>query len=258
MVVVRFFLGSNEFMYLGIIIMSQTIYCPSCGNPSPSGQKFCEKCGTRLPTAAPPQTTSQPSMAQGYSPQPPQPPSGGYGGLFDPRNMAYFVQEKYWSLGSGPIYDQNGTQIGKMSRKIFNIRSKIEFQEMNGQVVASIQQKLVSLRPTYTLLDPNENVIARLEKTLLSVIHPKFELKDPAGNLMMVAHGKFMGFDFEIEANGRLMAEVHKQDRWRDVFFGGVWNFKDTYGVKIHDPQVDRRLILGFVLAIDNVLHDQK
>ena len=55
-----------------------------------------------------------------------------------------------------------------------------------------------------------------------------------------------------------LSAEIRKADRWRDVFLGGIADFSDTYAVKILDPTLDRRTALGFVIAIDNILHDQK
>ena len=82
------------------------------------------------------------------------------------------------------------------------------------------------------------------------------------GQILMTAIGKFMGFDFKIyrgdqENPQNLVAEIYKADRWRDFFFGGAWDYSDTYGVKIIDPKVDRRNVLGFVIAIDNVMHDE-
>jgi len=39
---------------------------------------------------------------------------------------------------------------------------------------------------------------------------------------------------------------------------GGMFDFSDTYAVQILDPEYDRRLLLGFVIAIDNSVHDKK
>jgi uncharacterized protein YxjI len=233
--------------------MVKEIYCSQCGDPSPLGQKFCEKCGSRLPE-------EDPLMSQGSSAISNQPttiiPMDG-GALFNPAISAYVLKEKYWDFGSGPIYDHTGQQIGKMKRKLLSIRSRIELFEMNGQLATSINRKLIAIKPTYTLHDNHENIIGRFQKTLLSIINPKFYLKDPDGNILLTAQGKFMGFDFNIYDNqGISVAEIHKADRWRDVFFSGGWDFGDTYGVKIHSPDIDRRLLLGFVIAIDNVLHD--
>lgn len=246
--------------------MPQTIYCSQCGDPSPMGQNFCEKCGSRLPTTDPmenPQETAAPQNTQNFSPTSHQTPHMNYTsrGLFDPNHMSYVLKEKYWDFGSGPIYDTAGRQIGSMKRKLLSIRSRIELYEANGQLAGAINRKLIAIKPTYTLHDEYDNIIGRFEKTLLSLIHPKFYLKDSNGNIVMTAQGKFMGFDFKIRKGSSiddrdLIAEIHKADRWRDVFFSGGWDFGDTYGIKIHNPSVDRRLLLGFVIAIDNVLHD--
>ena len=67
-----------------------------------------------------------------------------------------------------------------------------------------------------------------------------------------------MGWSFKItDMSGNLIAEIEKADRWRDVFLGGLFDFKDTYALRILDNQTDRRILLGFVLSIDNVLHDK-
>ena len=227
--------------------MTDTIHCPQCGSISKQDQKFCESCGAEIPKIIP-----QVENKQNATPNI---------GLFDSSHMNYVLQEKYWDFGAGPIFDERGNQIGKMKRKLLSLRAKIELQEMNGHIAASIQRKIIAIKPSYDLMDENEVLIARFQKTLLSVFRPKFELKDPSGNIVFTAFGKFMGFDFEIykgsdNARENLIAEIHKTDRWKDIFFGGIIDFKDTYAIRVHDKSVDRRLLLGFVITIDNVLHD--
>ena len=225
-------------------------FCHKCGDPYDHGQRFCEKCGAKLddsPVAPPPQATR---MVEAYYPP---------GSLFDPNRMYYVLKEKYWGLGSGDIMDERGQVIGQMSRKIFSMRAKIELLEMNGQLSASIHRKIFALRPTHDLKDHNDQLIGRISKTLLSLFRPKFYLKDANENVLFMAQGQFMGWDFNIyrgDSETDLVAEVRKTDRWQDVFFGGIINFSDTYAVRIIDPSIDRRKVIGFVIAIDNVLHD--
>ena len=227
----------------------RTIFCPNCGDPSPLGQKFCEKCGTPLPLPEEIESNdSNPNQTEGI--------------LFSKHNMDYVVQEKFWDWGSGPIYNAQGHQIGKMKRQMLSFRQKIEFREMDDTLVGSIHRKILTFKPTYTLVDEKEREIAHLEKKLFTFLQPKFHLKDPTGRILFTAVGKFLGFDFNIyrgkqEDPNQLVGEIHKADRWRDFFLGGLWDYKDTYGLKILDPAVDRRKILGFVIAIDNVMHDQ-
>ena len=67
-----------------------------------------------------------------------------------------------------------------------------------------------------------------------------------------------MGFNFTVtDMSGNLIGTIKKANKWRDVFIGGLFDFKDTYALKIEDPNVDRRLLLGFVISIDNTLHDK-
>ncbi len=155
--------------------------------------------------------------------------------------------------------DEQGAEIGRMHRKLFSLRAKIEFNELDGTISAEIHRKLIAIKPTYDLKDGEENLIARLSKTIFSVFRPKFYLEDANKTRIMVAQGKFMGFNFQVtDMNGKLLGTINKADKWRDIFLGGMFDFKDTYALKIEDPDVDRRQLLGFVIAIDNTLHDTK
>ena len=102
------------------------------------------------------------------------------------------------------------------------------------------------------------NLIARIKRKILTFFKNKFYLEDPGGNRWYEAIGNFMGWSFKVYevATGKLVAEIEKADRWRDVFLGGVFDFADTYALKILDNVTDRRILVGFVLSIDNVLHD--
>ena len=67
-----------------------------------------------------------------------------------------------------------------------------------------------------------------------------------------------MGWSYKVYdvSTGKTIAEIEKADKWRDIFLGGLLDFKDTYALRILDNETDRRILLGFVLSIDNILHD--
>jgi uncharacterized protein YxjI len=145
-----------------------------------------------------------------------------------------------------------------MKRIILSIRRRVELVEIDGTVAATIHSKIVSARGAQDLKDPQGNIIARIKKKILSFFRPKFFLEGPDGTRYFEAQGKFMGWSFKVtDMSGNLIAEIEKADRWRDIFLGGLFDFKDTYALRILDNQTDRRILLGFVLSIDNVLHDR-
>jgi uncharacterized protein YxjI len=228
--------------------------CPNCGAIIYQEQKYCEKCGTELfsegsrnkiPTT--PQQENKPPVVSQITE-----------GLFDLKRNYYVIKERAWDLGFGSIYDESGREIGKMNRIIFSIRRRVELQELDGTVVATIHSKIVSARGAQDLKDSQGNLIARIKRKILTFFRHVFFLEDLYGNRWYEAEGNFMGWSFKIYevATRKLVAEIEKADRWRDVFLGGIFDYSDTYALKILDNETDRRILVGFVLSIDNVLHD--
>ena len=178
--------------------------------------------------------------------------------MLDLSRNYFILKEKLWDWGSGPIYDESHQEIGRMKRIILSIRKRVELQELDGTVVATIHSKIVSARGAQDLKTPDGELIARIKKKILTFFKSKFFLEDPLGTRWFEAEGDFFGWSFKIYdiTTGKLVAEIEKADRWRDVFLGGIFDFADTYALKILDNETDRRILLGFVLSIDNVMHD--
>jgi uncharacterized protein YxjI len=232
-------------------------FCANCGAEATEQQKFCEKCGSSISSSVKQSKTSSTSLAFSSTPEPAMKSYDRSGGLFDIHRNYYILKEKYWDWGSGEILDENNQVIGKMRRIILSIRRRVELLEIDGTLSATIHSKIISARGAQDLKDPQGNMIARIKKKILSVFRPKFFLEDPQGNRWYEAQGKFMGWSFKVtDMSGKLIAEIEKADKWRDVFLGGLLDFKDTYVLRILDNETDRRILLGFVLSIDNVLHD--
>ena len=233
------------------------LYCPNCGVEVTDQQKFCEKCGSSISARGKQEKTTSTSTEIQISPESAVQNYDHPGGLFDLNRNYYILKEKYWDWGSGDILDENNQVIGNMRRVILSIRRRVELLEVDGTLSATIHSKIVSARGAQDLKDPQGNMIARIKKKILSVFRPKFFLEDPHGNRWYEAQGKFMGWSYKVtDMSGKLIAEIEKADRWRDVFLGGLLDFKDTYALRILDNETDRRILLGFVLSIDNVLHD--
>jgi len=232
--------------------------CPNCGDPASEDQKFCEKCGSELRTVKKPpekgeqiSLTSSPSQARSRD-------SANKVGLFDISRNYYIIKERMWDMGFGDIMDEEGKLIGKMHRILLSIRRRVELQELDGTVAATIHSKIVSARGAQDIKDINGELIARIKKKILTFFRTKFFLEDPLGTRWFEADGDFFGWSFKIYdvTTGKLVAEIEKADRWRDVFLGGIFDFADNYALRILDNETDRRILVGFVLSIDNVMHD--
>lgn len=235
----------------------QNLICPECGKKHQPNQKFCESCGTKLPKI---DKVSYKESNEKHIPQTKRIIPIRKGGLFDLSRNYYILKEKFWDWGSGDILDEKNQVIGKMKRVIFSIRKRIELQELDGTISATIHSKIVSARGAQDLKDVEGNLIARIKKKILSFIHPLFYLEDPEGNRWYEAQGEFLGWSYKIKdlSTGKIVAEVEKADRWKDIFLGGLFDFKDTYALRILDDETDRRILLGFVISIDNVMFDQQ
>jgi len=179
-------------------------------------------------------------------------------GLLSPRVNYFVLKEKWWDWGGGDIYNKIGTPIGKMHRKVISLRALTEVTETNGTPIFAVNKKLVSIRASYMIKDVQGNTLGRTNRKILTLFRPKLWLEDEHGNKLLEAQGNFLGRDFKIkDSKGNLKAKIGKSDFFKDLLFGEVFDFSDTYAVQILDPGYDKRLLLGFVIAIDNSVHDK-
>ena len=180
-------------------------------------------------------------------------------GLLSPRVDYFILKEKWWDWGSGDIYNGKGMPIGKMHRKVISLRALTEVTETDGTLVFTVNKKLVSIRASYMIEDAQENTLGRTNRKILTLFCPKLWLENEDGKKILEAQGNFLGRNFKIkDSKGNLKAKICKSDFFKDLLLGGVFDFSDTYAVQILDPEFDKRLLLGFVIAIDNSIHDEK
>jgi uncharacterized protein YxjI len=166
-------------------------------------------------------------------------------GLLSPELNYYVLKEKWWDWGSGDIFNQHGTSVGKMHRRVISLRALTEV--------------LVSMRPSYMIKDVEGRLLGRTNRKILTLFRPKLWLEDSEGRKLLEAKGNFLGKSFEVkDMDGKLKAKIGKSDFFKDLVLGGVFDFSDTYAIKILDSNYDKRLLLGFVIAIDNSVHDKK
>jgi len=179
--------------------------------------------------------------------------------LLSPELNYYVLKEKWWDWGGGDIFNQNGTAVGKMHRRVISLRALTEVSEVNGTQVFTVNKKLVSMRPSYMIKDVEGRLLGRTNRKILTLFRPKLWLEDSEGRKLLEAKGNFLGKNFEVkDMDGKLKAKIGKSDFFKDLVLGGLFDFSDTYAIKILDSSYNKRLLLGFVIAIDNSVHDKK
>ena len=179
-------------------------------------------------------------------------------GLLSPELNYYILKEKWWDWGSGDIFNQDGKAVGKMHRRVISMRALVEVSDIDGSQVFTINKKLVSMRPSYMIKDAKGHLLGRTNRKILTLFRPKLWLEDNEGQKLLEAKGNFLGKSFDVkDVDGELKAKIGKSDFFKDLVLGGLFDFSDTYSIKVLDPNYDKRLLLGFVIAIDNSVHDK-
>lgn len=181
-------------------------------------------------------------------------------GLLNTKTNYYVLKEKWWNWGSGDIYNEAGMPIGRMHRRVISLRALTEVTETDGTLVFTVNKKLVSIRPSYIIKDAEGSLLGRTNRKILTLFRPKLWLEGEDGKKLLEAKGNFLGKDFKIkDLKGSLKAKIGKSDFFKDLMLGGtMFDFSDTYAIQVLDPKYDKRLLLGFVIAIDNSVHDKK
>lgn len=228
-------------------------FCQFCGARLKSGSNFCSACGSPV---------KEIEAKPGYSVPPRVIPvlTPTFMPLFDLRRRYYTVKRQWWTWGSGEIYDERGTVIGHMDRRVFSVREAIEFREADNRTTSAlINRKLIAIRDTYEIKDGREQLLARVKHKIFAPIHPVMWLEDPSEKKIFEAQGNFLGFSFRVhDMAGNPVAEIDKTDKWKDIFVGGsMLDFSQHYSIVINGD-VDRRLIVPLAVAIDEAIHEER
>ncbi|NLN40539.1 MAG: hypothetical protein GX160_00825 [Clostridiales bacterium] len=156
--------------------------------------------------------------------------------------MRFIVRQKIFSFGDNfTIKDEYGREHFIVKGKVFSFGDKLRIYDMAGHELYYIEQKLFRLLPEYTIYQSGQPV-ARVKKEF-TFFRPKFNITSTMGNFTI--EGNFLGMDFSIKKNGRLVAQVSK--RW--------FSLSDTYGVDITEDE-DYGFLIALVIVIDQVIHD--
>jgi uncharacterized protein YxjI len=157
------------------------------------------------------------------------------GRRFKMREKLISIGDDYW------IEDDSGERAFKVNGKAARVRDTWVLEDAHGDEVAVIRERKLSIRDAIKIEFGGRE--ATVKKALVG-FRDRFHVEIEHGKDLTVK-GNIVDHDYEIERDGKKIAEVSK--KWLRA--------RDTYGVEVRD-QVDTVLVLAVTVAVDALSHD--
>src|SRR6478609_632724 len=156
----------------------------------------------------------------------------------------YRMRQKLVSIGDDYwIEDDAGERVFRVDGKALRLRDTLDLEDAHGTKVCRLQTRVLHIRDSMAIEDPQGQQLALVHKALISPLRERWKVDLP-GDAEWKVQGNIVDHEYEIEADGRKIAEVSK--KWFRV--------RDTYGVEI-DPAEDPVLVLAVTVAVDTMSH---
>jgi uncharacterized protein YxjI len=156
----------------------------------------------------------------------------------------YRMRQKMLSIGDDFwIEDEEGERVYRVDGKALRLRKTFYLEDAQGRRLCVIQKRVMHIRDTMEIEGPAGERMARVHKALISPFRTRWKI-DVEDGPDLEAQGNIVDHEYEIEADGRKVAEVSKQ--W--------FRLRDTYGVEMAQDQ-NPVLLLAVTVAIDEMAH---
>ena len=163
---------------------------------------------------------------------------GGDAARYQMRQKLVSIGDDYW------IENEAGDRVFRVDGKAMRLRNTLDLEDTEGNKLCRIQTRVLHIRDSMAIEDPDGERLALVHKALVSPLRERWKV-DLAGDHEWKVQGNVVDHEYEIEADGRKVAEVSK--KWFRV--------RDSYGVQV-DAGEDTALILAATVAIDQMTHD--
>lgn len=165
---------------------------------------------------------------------------GGTATCFQMRQQLLSVGDDYW------IENEAGERVLRVNGKALRLRDTLDLEDAHGEVLCRIQSRVLRVRDAMAIEDRNGDRLALVHKALISPLRERWKVDRPGATDWKV-QGSIADHEYEIEADGRKIAEVSK--KW--------FRARDTYGVQVA-PSESAVLVLAVSVAVDTMAHPGK
>jgi uncharacterized protein YxjI len=157
------------------------------------------------------------------------------------------MRQKLLSFGDDFwVENQDGERVYRVDGKALRLRNTLDLEDAHGTKLCRIQTRVLHIRDSMEVEDPDGGRLALVHKALISPLRERWKVDLPNGVEWKV-QGSVADHEYEIEADGRKIAEVSK--KW--------FRARDTYGVQVA-PGEDPALLLAVTVAVDSMAHPAK
>ncbi|MCX6012816.1 MAG: LURP-one-related family protein [Chloroflexi bacterium] len=176
-------------------------------------------------------------------------------GLLSREQAYYVIKENFCDQCNRDIHNERGEVIGKLSISITLFRTDIIIYGIEDEPLILLNSRQLTLHTGYDIRDVSNLLLGRTKKTLLPFTQQKMWVEDISGQKILSAEGSYSGFDFSIvDNNNILIAQIRQSETWPEIFKRYSFDFSNTYTLNVIDLNYDRKLILGFVVVICNII----
>ncbi|WIM95261.1 hypothetical protein ACTOB_007347 [Actinoplanes oblitus] len=156
-------------------------------------------------------------------------PDGQEAGL-----LAFAQQKRLAFKEQVTLYTDDTKQVpvlGFKARQVIDLGATYDVTDAVGAPIGLFRKKFGAslLRSTWVLEQPGYAELVGQERNLFVALCRRF-----------VDYLSWLPYHFDFEINGHVGFSVERK-----------WGFRDTYRVTIHDPNLDRRLVIAMAVALD-------
>jgi len=156
----------------------------------------------------------------------------------------YRMREKLFSIGDDFwIETEDGQRAFKVNAKALRIRETFVLESPSGEELFKIQERKLRIRDTMKI-ERDGDTVATVQKALITPLRDRFAIEVEDGGELS-AKGNIVDHEYEIERDGRKVAEVSK--RW--------FRIRETYGIEVAPGENDA-LLLAATVCIDEMASD--
>jgi len=156
----------------------------------------------------------------------------------------YRMREKLFSIGDDFwIETEDGQRAFKVNGKALRIRETFVLESPSGEELFKVQERKLRIRDTMKI-ERDGDTVATVQKALITPLRDRFAIEVEDGGELS-AKGNIVDHEYEIERDGRKVAEVSK--RW--------FRIRETYGIEVAPGENDA-LLLAATVCIDEMASD--